>query len=186
MAKPKAPRWLTQAFADGVDELERAERRPRPAYRGACDWCWLAEFDPRHRPCDGPLERFHFVNRQRVEAIMWQHLLEARIDVEEPCLLCRQTGADPRNVLQACPGCDGAKVQTYPTPMTYEEVWDLIQLAGWDPRNAGWGCEHHHRRLDGHRTPGLVVPITALPQRVIEFSRDYGTESALGDRFPSP
>lgn len=58
MAKPKAERWLTQSFADGV-----AER----------DWhsCWLAQHDPEQRPCEGSAEIFHFVNRQRVENALY-------------------------------------------------------------------------------------------------------------------
>lgn len=62
MAKPKAPRWLTESFAQGIDERElvvwEMDEPPR---------CWLAPFDQAGKPCEGKLERFHFLSRQRVE-----------------------------------------------------------------------------------------------------------------------
>lgn len=64
MAKPKAPAWLTTAFAEGVIEL--APPRPAPAYKGALGRCWLAQHDERRRPCEGRLERAHVISRQRV------------------------------------------------------------------------------------------------------------------------
>jgi hypothetical protein len=68
MAKPKAPEWLREAFRDGVDERGAiAFRPPPPAYPGADPLCFLADHDPRRRPCSGRLERFHFISRQRVE-----------------------------------------------------------------------------------------------------------------------
>jgi hypothetical protein len=54
MPKPKAPRWLTESFRDGVDE----------AYG---EICILDVLDPLQRPCTGKLERFHWIGRQRVE-----------------------------------------------------------------------------------------------------------------------
>lgn len=65
MAKAKAPRWLTTAFAQGVVEL--APPRPAPAYKGALGRCWLAQHDERRRPCSGRFERCHAIPRQRVE-----------------------------------------------------------------------------------------------------------------------
>lgn len=166
MAKPKAPRWLTEAFAEGVSEHDQPNGiapRVRP-YPGAWPLCWLAQFDPVHHPCEsinGPgLERFHFIPRQRVEAAMWEQLREARI---------------------------------YNDPLFAEPIWkplrdELVLLAAWDSRNGGLGCEHHHRRLDGHacspRAPRIVIHYEALPARVPQFAFDYGIDEQL-NRFPS-
>lgn len=61
MPKPKAEAWLRESFATGVYERVAAENR-----RSALP-CWLAQHDPRRRPCSGRGEIFHFIPRQRVE-----------------------------------------------------------------------------------------------------------------------
>ena len=47
----KAPRWLTEAFKEGVDERELL------VFDASEVQCWLAQFDPAKRPCEGPFER---------------------------------------------------------------------------------------------------------------------------------
>lgn len=71
----------------------------------------------------------------------------------------------------------------FPWP-TVPEVRELILLAAWDPRNGGLACKAHHRRFDGHMTPTLTIPRSALPAHVIEFAEDWGLESQLEQRFP--
>lgn len=154
MAKPKAPVWLRQAFRDGVIEL--MPDRPAAAYKGALGRCWLAQFDGYRRPCEGPFERFHFVNRQRVENSLWALMPYNPVDIGDPASIF-----DPR--------LDKA---------------DLILLAAWDPRNGGVACEAHHRRLDSHAMPALILPQECLPGHVIEFAEDWGIESQLEARFP--
>jgi hypothetical protein len=158
MAKPKPPRWLTQSFADGVDEQHprwvggaRVIMHPREA-------CQLAQFDHRRRPCEGRLERAHLVPRQRVENAIWEALREAHI-------WRRQEGV-----------CD-------PCLMFPWERDDLILLAAWDSRNAVIGCEGHHRRLDNHVTPELRIHAAALPDHAVEFIYDWGLESEAERRF---
>lgn len=169
MPKPKAPVWLRESFRDGVDEREsaRVERSGKP-YPDAWTACWLAAHDPLRRPCGGQnlgvvanLERAHMVSRQRVENAMWDALHGAVRD-EGPL------GGD----LSACRVLD------------HDEVWDLILLAAWDPRNATINCEHHHRRQDHHATPSLIIPYSALPSHVVQFAFDWGLEQQL-DKFPS-
>lgn len=167
MAKPKAPVWLREAFRDGVDEEGRHQRiltMRAPAYVGASGACWLAQHDPARRPCSGPHERFHFVGRQRVENAMWDRLRDALIEE------------------------DDGEGGTFRTPFLRFEVWDLTLLAAWDPRNGGVGCEHHHRRFDGHacssRAPKIVVPRLALPAHVEDWGADYGLEHELERKFP--
>lgn len=42
-------------------------RMPRsPAFIDQRPCCWLAPFDPEHRPCGGKWEAFHFIGRQAV------------------------------------------------------------------------------------------------------------------------
>lgn len=190
MGKPKAPRWLTEAFAQGVDEQVFAvlagRRADVGAYPGADPLCWLAQYDPRCRPCSGRMERFHFVPRQRAENAIWGQLVGAV--VEEPCELCRGSGCNPNNVLAACPGCDGYR--TWRAPMLNGEAWEIIHVVGWDHRNGAIGCEHHHRRFDGHatsaRAPKIVVPFAQLPGHVLDYVDDYGFRDAgwLVERFP--
>lgn len=150
--KPKAPRWLTEAFAVGV--VEQTALRPSPGAGRTDIWdCWLAPHDPRHRPCSGRcLERFHFVNRQRVENALGALL------PSPPEVFHRGEVEPDRRV--------------------------LILLAAWDPRNGGIACEGHHRRLDSHATPELIVPHQTLPEHVIEFAADWGLESEIERRFP--
>lgn len=62
--KPKAPEWLRLSFRDGVDERRGA---PIPVSASRSTGCQLAQHDLLQRPCSGRLERFHYVNRQRIE-----------------------------------------------------------------------------------------------------------------------
>lgn len=167
MASAKAPRWLTQAFQQGVDAFAALEtpvhRTTRAAYPGAHPLCWLAAHDPAKRPCSpGHLERFHFIRRQDVEAAMWAQLPTPKIDVFDPASIW--TGLDRK---------------------TRDE---LVLIAAWDPRNGGLACEQHHRRYDQHQVSlpreRVIVRYEALPPRVIQFGFDY-SEGRLLDRFPS-
>lgn len=165
MAKAKAPRWLTQAFQQGVDAFAAEETpigRVVGNYEGTNRFCWLAAHDPAKRPCTpGRLERFHFIRRQDVEGAMWAQLREARIwrcqpGVLDPCLMF---------------------------PWERDE---LILIVAWDPRNGGLACEQHHRRYDQHQvslpSERLIVPRSALPSRVVEFAGDY-SDFRLLERF---
>lgn len=148
--KPKAPRWLTEAFKDGIDERVAAEL-------GVAE-CELAQHDPLERPCSGKLERIHWINRQRVENAMWDAFFGV-VYLDEV-------------------GC--------PVPIPFDSVWELVLLAGWDPRNGGIACaDEHHARLDSHREPRLIIPASALPSHVHNFVADWGLESQLEARYPS-
>jgi len=155
--KLKPPPWLTTAFAEGVVEL--APPRPAPAYKGALGRCWLAQHDERRRPCSGRFERCHAIPRQRVENALWALLPGSTITGEHwPAAAAFATPAD---------------------------VWDLILLAAWDPRNAVIGCgDEHHPRWDGKQGPPLIVRRDALPDHVIDFAAEWGLESQLELRFP--
>lgn len=181
MAKAKAPPWLREAFRDGVDErVPPGGVRLAPAYRGAYPNCWLAHHDPRRRPCTGPLERFHFVNRQRVENALGALMP----DPGELCTACAGQGViygQSISIHWDCEGCGGTGGAAPPD----FALADLILIAAWDPRNGGVGCEGHHRRLDGHNTPSLVVPAPELPAHVHEFAADWSLEGPLEDRFPA-
>lgn len=156
MPKPKAPRWLTQAFADGVDERERA-------FGGRVRYhCWLAQHDERRRPCLGRLERAHLIPRRRVENALWAVLYGAVVDLG-------QIGEEMSAV----------KV------LEEAEFWDLILLAAWDPRNGVVACEAHHRRFDNHSTPALVIPAPELPDHMLDFIFDWGLDTQAEDRFPN-
>jgi hypothetical protein len=177
VAKPKAPRWLTEAFADGVVDLVRQDhfdllpdRRPP---------CFLSYFDPDRRGCEGEFERFHFIGRQRVE-----HALGVLMPAAgERCPWCSGRGCDPGNVLADCPTCGGSCVTA---PVDFDST-PLILVAAWDPRNGGIGCEQHHRRFDDHQVSlprnRIVIPLSALPGRVVAFAGDYGLESELERKF---
>jgi hypothetical protein len=67
-----------------------------------------------------------------------------------------------------------------------ELLADLVELAEWDPRNAGPGCEGHHRRFDSHRTPELKVPLEALPHQLGPFLWERGLLSEAERKFPDP
>lgn len=99
MAKAKAPSWLTTAFAEGVVEL--APPRPRPAYKGALGRCWLAQHDPRRRPCSGPFQRFHFLRRQTVESAVADLLADAQPEPgqEDAAVIHRAIGPTSVDVL---------------------------------------------------------------------------------------
>lgn len=189
--KPKAPRWLTEAFRDGIDERGGAFRigiHVPPAYVGAHPYCWLADHDPARRPCSLPLERFHFIPRQRVENAMWEALREAVI--EEPCPRCGGRGLLGGGIIAGdlCPACHGAA--HFRAPFLTGEAWDLILLAAWDPRNGGVACEGHHRRYDGHAVSlprdRIIVPAAALPAHVNEFVDDYGLLADYFGKFKPP
>src|SRR5690349_1887019 len=204
---PDAPAWLREAFKDGIDDREmvyrdgvgRFRKKGRP-YAGANPWCWLAQFDPRQLPCAGQpgkvIERFHFINRQRVEAVVWEQLRGAVYG--DPCETCHGLGTimDPTELAPPaglrrrrveCFTCGGRGA--FGIELSKAEVWDLILLAAWDCRNGGLGCEHHHRRLDSHadspRAPVLCVPEVALPEHVLDFTADYpGLILERQRRFP--
>ena len=69
------------------------------------------------------------------------------------------------------------------SPALYGLEREFVELIEWDPRNAGLGCEGHHRRYDSHATPGLIVPRLALPDDVEEFVEERGLESLAERRF---
>jgi hypothetical protein len=168
MPKPKAPRWLTESFRAGVDARQAPGGvRLRPAYPGAYPSCWLAHHDPRRRPCTGPMERFHFVNRQRVEGAMWEQLREA--------MFWEPDAIGPHGEYAGMGRC-----------LDRAERDELILIAAWDDRLGGLGCEGHHRRLDSHLTPALEIVSSALPAHLIDWSEDYGLEQLIAERFPSP
>lgn len=71
--------------------------------------------------------------------------------------------------------------------LRYDEDWELVRLAEWDPRNGVPACEKHHRRFDGHRVDAaneLVVWRHEVPAPVEAFAKDWGLETALEDRHP--
>lgn len=172
--KPKAARWLTEAFRDGVDETYAPHGVPiiAAAYPGAAAGCWLAHHDPARRPCSGPFERFHFIPRQRVENALGALLLGAEVEEYWNDWNGEEGGAGTNRFLM---------------PQDWRE--ELILLAAWDPRNGGLGCEGHHRHFDGHLVSlpreQIVVPRTALPLHVEEFITDFGLEAAAEQRFPA-
>jgi hypothetical protein len=151
----KAPRWLTESFMEGIDERELVI-----AELDECEPCWLAQFDRGARPCEGRFERFHFINRQRVE-----HALALSLS----CLI--EDGPES-HIWFVSPAADA----------------DLIHLAAWDSRNGGIACEAHHRRFDKHLvsvpSEQVVVPYSVLPEHVLEFASDWGLEDELADKFP--
>lgn len=167
--KPKAPRWLTEAFRDGVDEREAVIAWDEPQSA-----CWLAQFDPTEKPCEGRFERFHFVGRQRVE-----HALGALLPItwEE---------VNPVGVasVEALINVATGEIEEYDPAL-----WapDLILLAAWDARNGGIACEAHHRRYDSHLAPvpseQLAIPYEALPEHVLEFAETWGLEHELESAF---
>lgn len=182
--KSKAPRWLTQSFADGADERLTEEhpvnRTTRGAYPGANALCWLAQFDPLERPCAGPLERMHVVHRQRIENAMgallpdrWELLAQLEAQMGEPDFW---SGNYAATVAKAHGELMGAGTLT---PLA-----EVILLAAWDPRIARIGCAYeHHPRFDSKQTPTLIVPRSALPDHVEEWATDWGLESQLEQKF---
>jgi len=178
VGKAKAPAWLRAGFAEGV--LELAPPRPRPAYKGALGRCWLAQHDPRRRPCSGHFERFHFLRRQSVEDAVaallpdrWELLRQLEDQMGEPDFWSGNYAATVAKAHGELVGSGALR------PLA-----DLILLAAWDPRNGGVGCEGHHRRFDHHLTPALPVRYEALPPHVVQFAFDWGIDHLL-DRFPS-
>jgi len=132
VAKPKAPAWLRESFRDGVDENYSELLVADGEICASRRFCYLAHHDDR--PCEGRLERFHYIPRQRVE-----HALGALLP------------------LQFVAGL-GAYEPDYVVVRR-----DLILLAAWDPRNGGIACEAHHRRFDGHLTPAfLPIPVPKI------------------------
>lgn len=174
MAKPQAPRWLTQSFADGV--VEQMSLRPTPAYKGALGRCLLAQHDHLLRPCRGRLERAHLIPRQRVENAL-AALLPYVVD-----LAFNEDGSI--DIDGPPPAVDSSGRIAGPPPIAEDWRNELILLAAWDPRNGVIACEGHHRRFDSHLTPALTVRRDCLPTHLIEFASDWGIEGQL-DRFPS-
>jgi hypothetical protein len=115
--------------------------------------CWLKQHDPFDRPCSE-------VTNGRLEVF---HFV-SRQAIRRVLGHTLHTGFD-------IGGIDPADVE------------DLIELAEWDPRNAGLGCTGHHRRLDWHATPELQLPVEAVPDRVLEFVLDWGFESEAEGKF---
>jgi hypothetical protein len=67
---------------------------------------------------------------------------------------------------------------------TKDDVFDLVELAEWDPRNAGGlAYTDRHRRFDNQATPALRVPATALPFDFYEFVDGWGFELEACRRF---
>ena len=116
--------------------------------------CWLAQFDPLGQPCEINARGLH----EAFHFFGRQEIRDALWGAPEAWLGEMYFGSDPR-----------------------EEV---IQLAEWDPRNGGVGCELHHRRFDSQLTPTLTVPAQALPLHVLRFAVDRGLESRGERRFP--
>lgn len=138
--------------------------------------CWLAQHDETGSECEGKLEAFHYVGRQRV-----RNSLRGKMPTESACIPCAGTGEMEVEVgdnltVEPCVTCGGTGRIRLALP-------ELIMLAEWDPRNAGPGCEGHHRRLDVHRMPRLMVAYEDLPPQVIEFARDWGLETSLEDKY---
>lgn len=121
MAKPKAPRWLTEAFRDGVDERQWERVRLNLA-----DSCWLAQHDPLRRPCSGRLERVHMIPRQRVERALdallptggsvflnGEAAILDHLDRRDVILLAAW---DPRNAVLGCGGEHHPRFDSKQTP----------------------------------------------------------------------
>jgi hypothetical protein len=158
---PDAPRWLLEAFRDGVDDFAHNERplMGYMPYAGAWPGCFLANFDTAKIPCSGQqerYERFHFIPRQRVEKIVADLLYTANFE-------------DPFRLLDIA------------------ERREIVALAAWDARNGGLGCEHHHRRYDSHahspQAPRIVVPAMHLPEHVDDFIVYWCLEVEAERRF---
>jgi hypothetical protein len=163
----KAPRWLTESFAQGIDERELYACSDEGEVQ-----CWLAQFDRDQRPCEGRFERFHFIGRQRVEHALGALLpaaVELTVSAQE---LWRLADEKP----------------DMPIPTAPVDWSDVIHLASWDCRNGGIACEAHHRRFDKHLvslpSEQVAVPFSALPEHVHEFAADWGLEDELEAKFP--
>lgn len=63
-------------------------------------------------------------------------------------------------------------------------VSDWQELAAWDPRNGVCACVRHHQRFDSQRMPPLVVPRLLVPRHVVDFTDDWGLETALELKHP--
>ena len=66
------------------------------------------------------------------------------------------------------------------------DVDDLVELAEWDPRNAGPGCTGHHVRFDSQATPALRLPLEGLPHRTITFLADWALDQEAERKFDAP
>jgi hypothetical protein len=155
--KPRSPVWLCESFRDGVDERELVEVGAGFASEWRYYGCWLAQFDPLEQDCGG--RNFPYLER-------FHFISRQRVENALGALL-------PWWASQPLRG--GFRM---------DERNELILLAAWDPRNGGIACEAHHRRLDSHATPELVVPRSALPKHVLEFAEEWGLESQLESKFP--
>jgi hypothetical protein len=151
---PYAPPQLTSLFhAEAMEWATFLMSSGRP--------CWLAQFDEEHRDCEGKIEAFHFINRQRVRHVVGGYL--------------------PKDFASAFWNEELGEFEFW----EQREIDELVVQAEWDPRNAGPGCEMHHRRLDGQRMPQLIVPREALADQVIDFASDWALETALEERYPT-
>lgn len=152
MASSEAPAWLRKAFADGVDEEVMAaedEGLLLAAHSGASRYCWLAHYDERRQPCEGKLERFHFIGRQRVRNLLWDALLYAVYAETQEIFETRETIMlaewDARNGGMACEH----------------------HHRRFDGHNVS------------PRAPKITVPYEAVPSRVIHFAFGLGISSGL-------
>lgn len=69
------------------------------------------------------------------------------------------------------------------SPALYGLEREIVELIEWDCRNAGLGCEGHHRPFDRHATPILILPRIVLPEDVEEFIDERGLEMLAERRF---
>lgn len=135
----RGPKELTGPFHKAGMLLPRI-----PPFLDRVPCCWLAPFDPLHKPCGGGMkwEAFHFISKVEI-----------------------------RN----CATLQGLDDE-------------LLELAQWDPRNAGPGCVNHHRRFDNLADAGpgsaIEVPRETLPDDVEDFIAEWGLDVEAERKFP--
>lgn len=139
--------------------------------------CWFWVNVPGIDECGGDygagrLEAAHWIKRQRVERDVKQ--LSSAVRFQE---IANWEGETLRPETDA--------------EMLARAEWILHEMwmhAAWDSRNGVPACERHHRNFDGHRVPlpseQIVVPRLLVPDHVVEFTDDYGLETALEDKHP--
>jgi hypothetical protein len=162
---PDAPAWLREAFKDGVDDremvyrdgVERFRKKQRP-YAGANPWCWLAQFDAKRVPCGGQpgkvIERFHFINRQRVGNVLW-----AARPLDGPLYVVELEGPGPTFIQLA--------------------EWDA-RNGGLACEHHHRRFDSH---ADSPSAPAIRVNYAHVPDHVIEFALDWGLEAPFEERF---
>lgn len=195
----RGPKELTGPFHKAGMALPRV-----PAFIDRKPCCWLAPFDPLHEPCGGgwKWEAFHFIGKVAIRRVLKDRLwvcdacedgaVWAPVETTVPacCGQFTSTGeccGEPVPELsvdydcQPCPACEGNGM-----PLATRD--ELIELAEWDPRNAGPGCVDHHRRFDGlaNAGPGSAITVyrETLPAHVEEFIADWGLDSEAERKFP--